>query len=80
MKRKVRVAERQQWICPWCMDYLPPSLARTHVDHIIPRAIMPIEEEWNLQLLHARCNQEKSDRITPQAIALAAEHSLSLVA
>lgn len=80
-ERKAAMAEAQSWICPWCSGYLPPSLARTHVDHIIPRASgFVIEEDWNFQLLHARCNQAKSDRITPQAIALAAEHGLALAA
>lgn len=80
-ERKQQLAEGQSWICPWCSEYLPPSLARTHVDHIIPKASgLVIEERWNLQLLHSRCNQEKSDRITTQAIALAALHGLSLAA
>lgn len=77
-ERKQAMAERQGWLCPLCEDYLPPGLGRTHVDHVIPRAVLPIEEDWNLQLAHARCNQEKSDRVTPQAIELAAAHGLGL--
>ncbi len=77
--RRQALAERQDWTCPWCREYLPPSLSRTHVDHVIPRASgIVIEEDWNFQLLHGRCNQQKSDRITPQAVALAAEHGLVL--
>jgi 5-methylcytosine-specific restriction endonuclease McrA len=77
--RKWLLAERQEWVCPWCKEYLPPTLDRTHVDHIIPRASgLVIEEEWNFQLLHARCNQQKSGKVTPQAVALAAEHGLIL--
>lgn len=77
-KRRV-LAERQGWGCPWCSQQLPQSLARAHVDHIIPRCSgLVIEEDWNFQLLHGRCNQQKSGTITPQAIALAAEHGLSL--
>lgn len=80
-ERKQQLAERQAWLCPWCNEYLPPSLSGTHVDHIIPRASgLVIEDEWNLQLLHGRCNQQKADRITPQAIELAAEHGLVLAA
>lgn len=79
-QRRRSLAEIQRWLCPWCQDYLPPSLARTHVDHIIPRSLgLAIEEDWNLQILHGRCNQQKADRITPQAIALAADHGLVLV-
>jgi 5-methylcytosine-specific restriction endonuclease McrA len=78
---KVRLAGAQEWACPWCGQALPLTPAGTHVDHIIPRASgLVIEEEWNLQLLHGRCNQEKSDKITPQAIELAAEHGLTLAA
>jgi 5-methylcytosine-specific restriction endonuclease McrA len=79
--RRQALAERQEWICPWCSQYLPSSLSRTHVDHVIPRASgLVIEEDWNFQLLHGRCNQQKSDRITAQAVALAAEHGLVLAA
>jgi len=75
------MARDQAWVCPWCSGQLPPSLTRTHVDHIIPRASgLVIEEAWNLQLLHGRCNQEKSDKITIRAIILAAEHGLTLAA
>jgi len=77
--RRQALAEAQEWICPWCSDYLPPSLSRTHVDHIIPRASgLVIEEDWNFQLLHGRCNQQKSGKITARAVALAAEHGLIL--
>lgn len=78
---KQRLAEAQKWICTWCQGVLPVSPSRAHVDHIIPRASgLVIEEEWNYQLLHGRCNQEKSGKITSQAIALAAEHGLTLAA
>lgn len=78
-ERRTALAEAQSWICPWCSGYLPPSLARTHVDHIIPRASgVVIEERWNFQILHGRCNQEKKDKITPQATALAAAHGITL--
>lgn len=79
-ERKEAMAERQGWLCPLCEDYLPPALGGTHVDHVIPRAVLVIEEDWNLQLTHARCNQEKSDRLTPQAVRLAAERGLVLAA
>jgi 5-methylcytosine-specific restriction endonuclease McrA len=79
-RQREAMAERQQRLCPLCLDYLPPSLSRTHVDHVIPRASgLVIEEEWNLQLTHARCNLAKSDRITQQALRLAAEHDLILL-
>lgn len=75
------MAEVQGWSCPWCSKPLPRSLRRTHIDHVIPRGCgLVIEDEWNLQLLHARCNQQKSDRITPQAVSLAAAHGLTLAA
>jgi hypothetical protein len=46
---------------------------------VIPKSSgVVIEDEWNLQLLHAGCNQAKGSRITLQAIALAAEHGVTL--
>lgn len=78
---KLRLAEAQDWTCPWCGKPLPLTPVGAHVDHIIPRAsCLVIEEAWNLQLLHGRCNQEKADKITLQAIELAAGHGLTLEA
>ena len=76
---KSRLAKAQEWQCPWCGEPLPSSLSGTHVDHIIPRSSgLVIEDEWNLQLLHRACNMAKFDKVTPQAIALAAAHGLVL--
>jgi len=73
------LGERQEWICFWCDLELPDDLADVEVDHIIPKASgLVIEDDWNLQLLHGRCNVEKFSRITAQAVALAAEHGLQL--
>jgi hypothetical protein len=37
-----------------------------------------IEDEWNLQLLHSFCNRVKRDRLTAQALDLAAAHGITL--
>jgi 5-methylcytosine-specific restriction endonuclease McrA len=74
-----RLAVVQGWTCTWCERTLPEDLAGIHIDHIIPKASgFVIEDEWNLQVLHDVCNLSKSDRITPQALALAAEHGITL--
>lgn len=74
-----RIGERQEWICTWCYLDLPDDLSDVEVDHIIPKSSgLVIEEDWNLQLLHGRCNLGKFTSITPQAAELAAEHGLVL--
>jgi len=82
-RKRKRLAEKlaaaQNGHCPWCSQALPGDLTDTHIDHIIPKASgYVIDEEWNLQLLHKLCNLSKNDKITPQAIALAAEHGIVL--
>jgi 5-methylcytosine-specific restriction endonuclease McrA len=75
------LGSRQEWICPWCDLELPDDLTDIEVDHIIPKASgLVIEEDWNLQLLHGRCNVEKFSRITDDAIRLATEHGFQLSA
>ena len=74
-----KLALVQDWICPWCDKPLPDDLTDVDLDHIIPKAAgIIIEDEWNLQVLHLACNRSKYARITPQALALAAEHGITL--
>jgi 5-methylcytosine-specific restriction endonuclease McrA len=84
-----RLTAAQAFICPWCSEALhedlhaPVAARRTVVaiDHVIPKASgVVIEEEWNLQVLHDKCNGDKGSKITPQAMALAAEHEVALPA
>lgn len=84
-KRRMKIlrhlADRQEMICPWCEQSLPLDLSRVDIDHIIPIASgVVIHETWNLQALHRSCNCSKRDKITPQAVALAVEHGLTLAA
>jgi len=71
-----KLAMAQGWLCPWCEKPLPPDLANTHLDHVWPRSKGGPDEEWNLQILHARCNHYKADAITPAAVALMASHEV----
>jgi hypothetical protein len=73
-----RHAEVQGWICTWCSLRLPEDLGDMHLDHVIPKAVLVIEDDWNLQALHRKCNLEKGGRLTTQAIALAADHGIEL--
>lgn len=79
-----RHAQAQGWICTWCRLPLPASLEDTHQDHIIPKvATMAIlgyvvDDDWNMDVLHAVCNMVKGDSLTPRAIALAAAHGIDL--
>jgi len=75
------IITRDGGVCSWCHDPFPADLSGTHFDHIIPRASgVVIEDDWNIQLLHAICNIVKRDRITPQALSLAAEHGITIPA
>lgn len=75
-----RLAVLQGWTCTWCLQPLPEDLAETHLDHIIPVARGGPNEDWNLQVLHDRCNHEKHAWITPEALALAEEHDVIIIA
>jgi 5-methylcytosine-specific restriction endonuclease McrA len=58
---------------------LPEDLAEVHEDHIIPRSRGgPASASWNIQILHALCNERKREHLTPLAIALAAEHGITI--
>jgi 5-methylcytosine-specific restriction endonuclease McrA len=58
---------------------LPEDLAEVHEDHIIPRSRgSPASASWNIQILHALCNERKREHLTPLAIALAAEHGITI--
>ena len=74
-----RLASAQGGICTWCNTALPDDLSGTHIDHIIPKVCGGPDLEWNLALLHKGCNLSKSDRITPQAIKLAAAHGVTII-
>ena len=89
-----RLAATQGGMCTWCGKPLPADLTErltenrraVEVDHVIPKAVSlrvlgyAIEDEWNLRALHWRCNGAagKYSRLTPEAIALAAEHGIML--
>ena len=78
-KAQRRLAEMQGWLCTWCDQPLPDDLAQTEIDHVIPKASgVVIEDDWNLRLLHSFCNRTKYAKITPEALALAAEHGITL--
>jgi hypothetical protein len=73
-----KLAERQDWTCTWCGGCLPEDLADCEIDHIIPKSITLIEEEWNKALLHWWCNAEKWNYITPEALELARGQAVDL--
>lgn len=81
---KLRRAQAQGWACTWCGLSLPTDLGEAHQDHVIPRAVTMatigrvINDEWNMDVLHAVCNIVKGDSLTPRAIALAAERGVDL--
>jgi 5-methylcytosine-specific restriction endonuclease McrA len=77
--KRRRLAGAQGGQCPWCTGPLPANLAGTQIDHIIPVSRGGTDQEWNLQLLHGRCNRKKWDQLTPRARALATEHGIALV-
>lgn len=73
-----RHAKTQGGICTWCALPLPDDLKGVHLDHVIPKAVLVIEEDWNFEALHEKCNLAKLDKLTDRAVALAAEHGIDL--
>ena len=55
---KTELYRRQEGICPWCLERLPP-LWEVTLDHIIPKSHGGDRSIENMQLMHARCNKEK---------------------
>jgi hypothetical protein len=82
LRRRAAMASRQGWSCTWCMEPLTAeqiAIGGTAIDHIIPLSRGgPTLPEWNHELLHRRCNAEKRNRLTSRAVALAAEHGVTL--
>ena len=58
---KRAMLEKQDGVCPWCQDRL--DFDDIEVDHVWPRSKGGRHWIFNLQVLHSRCNREKSDRI-----------------
>lgn len=80
-RSRQRLFDAQGGICPWCSLPLPGDLTDTAIDHIIPRCRGGPDLKWNRQLLHRRCNHGpggKGRQLTEEAIALAAEHRVTL--
>ena len=74
---RIMLAKRQGWKCTRCGQPIMPEdigAGRTHKDQVIPISAGGPREEWNIDLLHDRCNESKRARMTRRAYALAAEH------
>jgi hypothetical protein len=73
------LAERQGWRCTWCTRRIRRDLRDMQKDHIIPVVRGGPDVDWNWQILHSSCNGQKREIMTEQAIALAAEHGITLL-
>jgi hypothetical protein len=67
----------QDGVCPdvdhgGCGQPLGP-LGACHIDHLVPVALGGPEDDWNLQLMHGKCNRIKQHRIVPAARAFMAD-------
>ena len=78
LRRRARLAKAQGGMCPACELPLPEDLTGTEIDHIIPRARGGPEDAWNKRLVHFKCNRSKRFKLTDEALALAAEHGVTL--
>ena len=76
--QRAHLAKAQNGICPECSLPLPGDLVKTEVDHIIPRVRGGPDRTWNLRLVHFKCNRSKRFTLTDEALALAAEHGVTL--
>jgi 5-methylcytosine-specific restriction endonuclease McrA len=64
LRRRVELAQLQDWTCTWCEKPLLPAdigVGQTQVDHVIPIIRGGPREPWNSELLHSRCNGSKGD-------------------
>ena len=64
---KLRKFWKQLWteqagICLLCSRDLPFESRSVHVDHVVPASKGGSDDITNLQAVHSRCNQLKSDR------------------
>jgi hypothetical protein len=57
-----RLFDMQQGICPYCYQPLFVPARKNHIDHRDPEATLTFNRPSNLQLLHPRCNEEKSSK------------------
>lgn len=82
LRRRVELAEQQDWTCSWCGRPLLPEdigTGRTQVDHVIPVRRGGPHTSWNKELLHSGCNASKGDRMTARAWDLARRHAVDVV-
>lgn len=83
LRLPLRLYKRQAGMCPDASHGgcgLPlGDVAGNHVDHLIPIARGGPDDDWNLQLMHPKCNRRKNDCLVPAAITAAAEHGVTLV-
>lgn len=77
--QKQKMSTAQHGICTWCDLPLPDDLAEAEVDHIIPVSRGGPNLPWNRCLMHLRCNRRKKDRLTDEAMALAAQYGITLI-
>jgi 5-methylcytosine-specific restriction endonuclease McrA len=51
-----KLLKLQQGRCACCGEHLGDNF---HLDHIVPLVLGGANEDWNIQLLRAKCNMEK---------------------
>src|ERR1700722_11408637 len=82
LRRRVGLAEGQEWTCTWCGGLLRPSAigaGHTDVDHVIPLSRGGPRAGWDRELLHSTWNRVKGKRMTARAWELAAAHGIAVL-
>jgi HNH endonuclease len=82
LRRRIELAQRQEWTCTWCGQPLRPADiggGRTQVDHVIPLIRGGPHASWNTELLHSGCNGAKGQRMTARAWDLARQRGVCVV-
>jgi hypothetical protein len=82
LRRRVELAQQQDWTCTWCEQPLTPEdigASRTQLDHVIPAIRGGPHASWNKELLHSACNASKGDRMTAKAWDLARRYAVNVV-
>ena len=68
-KKLLFFVQQQGGVCPLCKGRLPSDITQVQLDHIVGRARGGTDDLWNLQAVHALCNQRKGDRPMPPEFA-----------
>lgn len=73
-KIRERILRRDGYCCQQCGQ----DNGKLHVDHIIPRRLGGVDQDWNLQTLCQKCNLSKGGRFFSNGLTPPTLHDVNL--